>query len=298
MTGSYVLITPARDEEEFVAGTIESILAQVQPPVKWVIVNDGSADGTEAIVSRYAAEHDFITLLRRPAAEARGFASKVAAFRQGYREVAQLPFDFVGNLDADVTLEPQYYRRALQRFAEQPRLGICSAAYWNRIGGGLQPSRTRSTDTPGAAQLFRRQCYEEIGGYRPLVRGGEDTVAAAMARMRGWTTQSFAEPKAIHNRPLGGSRGRGLLRYRFEQGVCNYDWGAHPLFVAGKALSCIDESPPVLGSLAFFGGYLSRWLRREPQQVADDVVRFIRREQMRRLGSALRPPRRGGRGAD
>ena len=288
---TYVLITPARDEQDFMAATIESVLAQELRPFRWIIVSDGSADATDAIVERYAARHEFISLLRRPAATERGFSSKVSAFHQGYEAVRRLNFDFLGNLDADITLEPDYYRRTLERFAGEPRLGVCSAIYWNRVGGGLQSSRTRFTDTPGAAQLFRRQCYEEIGGYRSLARGGEDTVAAAMARMRGWKTRSFSEPKVIHNRPFSGS-GTEILRHRFEQGACNYAWGAHPLFTLGKVIRRLDEHPPLLGSLAFMVGYFGLWLRRTPLSVPDDVACFIRAEHMERLTTRLRLPRR------
>lgn len=284
---SYVLVTPVRNEAAFIAGTIDSIVAQRLRPLKWVIVSDGSTDRTEAIVASYAARHDFIRLLRRSSGEARSFASKVGAFVQGYAEIADLPYGFVGNLDGDVTVEPEYYARALERFALEPRLGICSAIYWNRVGGKLSRSRLRPSDTAGAAQLFRRQCYEEIGGYRALELGGEDTLAAAMARMHGWETRSFAEPKAIHCRLTGTADGKRMLRYRFEQGAVNYEWGAHPLFMVAKALNRLDEHPPVLGSIALLGGYLSRWLHRAHPSAPDDVVRFVRREQLTRLASRL-----------
>jgi hypothetical protein len=284
---SYVLVTPAKNEGAFVTGTIDAILSQKQRPLKWVIVSDGSTDRTDEIVASYAAQYDFIELLRRASPEKRSFSSKVAAFRQGYAALADLSFAFVGNLDADVTVDPQYYARALERFAEQQRLGVCGAIYWNRIGGELRLSRIRSADTAGAVQLFRRRCYEEIGGYRALELGGEDTVAAAMARMKGWETRSFGEPKAIHQRPSGTAEGTGLVGYRFRQGAVNYHWGAHPLFMIAKAIGRLDERPRVLGSAALLGGYFSHWLRRASPNAPDDVVRFVRREQLARLMDRL-----------
>lgn len=287
-THGYVLITPAKNEEAFIVGAIDSILSQRQRPLKWVIVSDGSTDRTDEIVTSYAARHDFIQLLRRNSPEDRSVSSKVAAFRQGYAAVTDLTFGFVGNLDADITMDPEYYARALERFAGQPRLGICGAIYWNQLGGELQRSRIRSGDTSGSAQLFRRRCYEEIGGYCSLELGGEDTVAAVMARMRGWTTQSFAEPAVIHHRPFGTAAGRRLLGYRFQQGAINYGWGAHPLFMIAKALSRLDEPPRLLGSAALLGGYFSSWLRGARPQPPDEVVAFVRREQMRRLMNGWR----------
>ena len=282
----YVLITPARNEDAFIAGAIDAIVAQRQRPLKWVIVSDGSTDRTDEIVTRYAARHDFIQLLRCTAPAARSVPSKVAAFRRGYAEVADLPFGFVGNLDADITVDAEYYAHALARFAQQPRLGICGAIYWNQIGGELQRSLVRSDDTSGGVQLFRRRCYEEIGGYCSLDLGGEDTVAAAMARMKGWMTHSFAEPAAIHHRPFGTAEGS-RLSYRFQQGVINRGWGAHPLFVIAKALGRLAEEPRVVGSAAFLGGYFSAWLRGTRPQAPEDVVDFVRREQMQRLMDRL-----------
>lgn len=283
----YVLITPARNEDAFIEGAIDSIVAQRQRPLKWVIVSDGSTDRTDEIVTRYTARYDFIQLLRRHAPEGRSVSSKVAAFRHGYAEVAHLTFHFVGNFDADIIVDPEYFACVLERFARQPRLGICGAIYWNRIGSEIQRSRVRAGDTSGGVQLFRRECYEEIGGYRSLERGGEDTVAAAMARMKGWTTRSFPDPVVIHRRPFG-AHDETILRYRFRQGAINHGWGAHPLFVIAKAARRLAEKPRVLGSAALLGGYFSAWLRGAPPQVPDDVIDFIRREQMDRLLNSVR----------
>lgn len=287
---SYVLITPARNEDAFIEGAIDSIVAQRHRPLKWVIVSDGSTDRTEEIVARYAARYNFIQLLRRRAREGRGVSSKVAAFGQGYAAVADSRFDFVGNLDADIIADAEYFACALERFVRHPRLGICGAIYWDQIDGKLRRSRIRCNDTSGAVQLFRRRCYEDIGGYRSLELGGEDTVAAVMARMKGWTTQSFAEPVVVHRRPLGTSN-ETLLQRRFQQGTINHNWGAHPLFVIAKALRRLDEEPRVLGSAAFLGGYLSAWLRGATPQAPDEVIAFIRREQMQRLLHVFREAR-------
>jgi glycosyltransferase involved in cell wall biosynthesis len=279
-SSDYVLVTAARDEEPYIEETIRSVLRQTRPPLRWVVVSDGSTDRTDEIVNGYAARHDFITLARVES-PARSFASKVSAFRRGYRQIEHLAHEFVGNLDADVSLPADYYERSLANMARRPRLGVCSSVYWCRAGSRLVRSRTRRHDTPGLVQLFRRVCYEQIGGYLPLEAGGEDATAAVMARMAGWETLSFPEPRVVVCRQS--PTAEDLLRNRFAQGVKDYECGAHPLFMLAKAVGRITEPPYVVGGAALLGGYFGRWLRRSDRKVPDEVVRFLRREQLGRL---------------
>lgn len=285
----YVLVTPARNEEAYIEETIRSVLDQNLRPSRWVIVSDGSTDRTDEIVRHYATHHQFITLVRAESTGERNFASKILAFRRGYKELRDIPHEFVGNLDADVTIPPEYFSRTLERFNRNPRLGICSAVYWYRSGSRILRSRNRRDGTAGSLQLFRRECYEEIDGFVLLEVGGEDTVAACMARMAGWETRSFDEPRAIVRRPSGAFEGSGRLRSRFAQGATNYEWGAHPLFMIAKAVTRVPEPPYLFGSVALLGGYVHRWLRHPARNVPDTVVRFIQREQLERLRLALRP---------
>ena len=295
-TSAYVLVTPARNEAAYIGETIRSVLRQTRRPLRWVVVSDGSTDGTDDIIRRYAETNGFMQALRIDSTGPRNFVAKVLAFRRGYEQIADVSHQFVGNLDADVSLPPDYYERALERLSRQPRLGICSAAYWYDSGSGLVRNRTPPWDAPGGFQLFRRECYEQIGGYLLLEGGGEDTVAAVMARMAGWETRSFDEPQAIVRRVSGTGAGMTALQYRFAQGVKNYGWGAHPLFILAKAVRDIADRPYVFGSAGLLGGYFGLWLRRAERKVPDAVVRFIRREQIGRLRLGLapaswRPPR-------
>lgn len=285
----YVLVTPARNEEAYIEETIRSVLDQTLRPSRWIIVSDGSTDRTDEIVRQYATDHPFITVVRSESTGERNFASKILAFRRGYEELRDIPHEFVGNLDADVTIPPEYFSRTLERLDTNPRLGICSAVYWYRSGSRIKRSRTRRDGTAGSLQLFRRECYEQIGGFVLLEVGGEDTVAACMARMAGWETRSFDEPRAIVRRPSGAFEGSGRLRSRFAQGATNYEWGAHPMFMVAKAVTRVPEPPYLFGSAALLGGYVHRWLCHPERNVPDTVVRFIQREQLERLRHALKP---------
>src|SRR4030042_2582004 len=127
---SYVLITSARNEEEFIEQTIKSVVSQTVRPIKWVIVSDGSTDGTDDIVKKYVAEHPWIELVRMPERKERHFAGKVHAFNTGYKSVQDLEFDIVGNLDADVSLDdPTYIDFLLEKFSQDPTLGVAGAPF-------------------------------------------------------------------------------------------------------------------------------------------------------------------------
>jgi len=192
MLPSYVLITPARDEAEFIELTIKSVIAQTVRPLRWVIVSDGSTDRTDEIVERYAVRYPFIHLLRRNRDQNRGFASKVFALRAGLQSITIGTNQLIGHLDADLSLDPSYFRDLLKKFEEDPTLGIAGGWYVERIGGEFRPARGSSpTSVPGGIQMFRPKCYENIGGLLPIEYGGEDWYAEIMARRRGWRVRSF-----------------------------------------------------------------------------------------------------------
>ena len=182
----YVLITPARNEAAFLEETIEAVVNQTQLPMKWVIVSDGSTDGTDEIVKRYAARHNWIELVRMPERRERHFAGKAGAIQAGRAKVADLDYDVIANLDADITVDEEYFEFLLNKFAENPRLGVAGTPF--REGTRQYDYRFTSAEhVSGACQLFRKECYEEIGGYAILEYGGEDWHAQTSARMMGWS---------------------------------------------------------------------------------------------------------------
>lgn len=167
----YVLITPARNEEAFIEQTIRSVIAQTVLPLKWIVVSDGSTDGTDGIVKKYAAEHRWIELLRMPERMERHFGGKAHAFNAGYVRVRELKYDIIGNLDADITFEEDYISFLLCKFVENPQLGV-SGTPFNEESQKYDYRFTSIEHVSGACQLFRRECFEVIGGYVPLKAGG------------------------------------------------------------------------------------------------------------------------------
>ncbi len=283
---TYVLITPARNEAETIERTIRSMVGQTRKPLCWVIVSDGSTDGTDDIVRRYAADQDWIRLIRMPERRERHFAGKVVAFEAGYNAVKDLTFDLVGNLDADLSFESDFFEFLIGKFAQDPGLGLGGAPF--EEDGRTYDFRFSSVDhVSGACQLFRRRCYEEIGGYAPIKGGGIDVVAVWTARMRGWGTRTFTEKTYRHHRKMGTAKDP-ILKVRVKDGRKDYALGAHPVWVVFRSVYQMSKRPVVFGGLALVSGYFFSWIARTPRPVSPELVRFRRKDQMSRLGKFVR----------
>jgi len=282
-----VLITPARNEEAFIAKTIQSMVSQTVRPIRWVIVNDGSTDRTGAIARHYEAVHDWIEVVDMPERRDRSFAAKVHSFNAGYAKVKTLDCEIIGNIDADISFESDHLEFVLQRFAEDPRLGVAGTVFEEEGYRSEADSFEGQHHVPGQFQLFRRQCFEEIGGYVPHKAGGIDWIAVTTARMKGWRTRSFREKAFFHHRTLGTAE-RGRLRSLFSYGQKDYYLGGHPLWELFRVGYRLAKRPYLLGGLALGLGYTWAGLRRIDRDVSVDLMRFHRQEQMRKLRVILR----------
>jgi len=282
---TYVLITPARNEEEFIELTIRSVLLQTVRPTKWIIVSDGSTDRTDEIVKAYIADTDWIELVRMPNRRVRDFEGKALCFKAGWERVKGLKSDLIGNLDADISFESNLFSFLLGKFAANPRLGIGGPAYSER--GRTYDFRFSSVEhVSGACQLFRRECFDTIGGYTPIKGGGMDVVACVMARMKGWQTKTFPEQMTVHYRPLGSAMDTGL-RTKFRLGERDFMLGCHWLWETFRSLYQMTRPPLITGGVTVLAGYVWAMLRRIERPVSSDLVQFQRREQMERLKAFL-----------
>lgn len=277
----YVLITPARNEAQYIDLTIRSMIAQTHFPLKWVIVSDGSTDQTDEIVLRYTAAHKWIELLRMPERQERHFAGKVHAFNAGFDRVKDLEFSVIGNLDADVSFEPEHFEFLIAKMAENPKLGVAGAPF--REGNFQYDYRfTNIENVWGGCQLFRRECFEAIGGYMPLKGGCIDHVAVLSARMHGWQTRTFTDKVCMHHRLMGTAL-QGSLKAKFKLGVKDHFVGNHPLWELFRTAYQMKHRPFVVGGLALGAGYLWSLLTRAKIPISAELVKFVRDEQMERL---------------
>jgi len=285
-TGTYVLVTAAYNEEKYIEQTIRSVVAQKVWPKKWVIVSDASADRTDEIVSRYAQQHSFIELHRITKEHPRNFTAQVLAINEGTALMKELAFDFIGNLDADVSFDPTYYQTLLGRFAEDDSLGLAGGFIFEKDGFVFRSRPANNVSSVAhAVQLFRRSCFGAVGPYVPMAHGGPDWVAEVRARQMGWKVEAFPDLPVYHFRPTAGAEG--VLRGRLRQGKMDYSMGSLFLFELLKCARRVHESPRVVGASIRFYGYSSSYLRRAPRLVPDDFVQHLRQEQRQRMRALL-----------
>jgi len=287
----YVLMTAAKDEAAFIERPLEAVVGQTILPLRWIIVSDGSTDDTDRIVKRYASRHPFIELVRREGITKRDFGSKSLAIQEAYGRVKELSFDCVGNLDADISFDARYYERALQRLEDDPQIGLVSGRRYDLCGGRWR--RMPPNTVSGAVHLFRRECWEAIGGYLPLRHGGEDSIAEIAARMKGWRVESLADLEVFHHRETGTALGGRLRRHYIEGAKAQRHLGYHPVFFVAITVRDAIKRASLLGSIASIVGYAIAACTREERGVSEEFVRLVRRDQMYKMSlwlhKCLRP---------
>jgi biofilm PGA synthesis N-glycosyltransferase PgaC len=279
----YVLITAAQDEQAFIERTCISVVSQSLPPLRWIVVDDASSDGTAAIVERYRQAHPgLIELLQVRREGGRDFRNKVRAFEAGWARARQLPFTHVGNLDADIELAPDYYARMLSHFGNDRCLGIAGGMVHSCIAGAYVAQNVASDSVAGAVQLFRRECFEAVGGYLPLRLGGIDAAAEIMARQKGWRVRTFADIQVLEHRRTGTATAHPLAARRRE-GARLHSLGYRWLFFLARCIRRSLDRPRVIGSLAALYGYLVSAARGDPLVLPRDTLAYLKHEQRGKL---------------
>lgn len=250
-------------------------MAGIKGSTRWVIVSDGSTDCTDEIVTRYLSQYSFITLLRIPSDGVRSFASKAGAFRAGLAELSGISYDFIGNLDADVCIDPDYCEKVLRMFEEDKKLGIAGGVIHDFYGGKFRKLFISPWSVGGPIHLFRRECYDHIGGYIPSRYGGVDLIAEIMARQKGWEVRAFPGLKVYHLRRTGTEKGH-ILYARLRQGLMESSLCYHPLFEFVKAVYRISEGPYFIGSLFRLFGYFWGSISGIDKVLPLDTAAFLR----------------------
>jgi glycosyltransferase involved in cell wall biosynthesis len=274
----YVVISPVRDEEEFIEYTIESVISQTVRPLLWVIVNDGSKDKTGEIAEAHCHKHEWIQKVDR---NDRGYRKRgggvVDAFNFGMTQLGSTDYDFIGKLDGDLSFDKYYFEKLLSEFSQDPKLGIGGGACYNKRKSAFRLEKVPTFHVRGATKVYRRKCFEDIGGLESKL--GWDTIDEIKANMLGWKSRSFPELKVVHYRETGAASKLSQV----EHGRGDYLIGYHPVYMLLKAISRIPQKPFLIGSLLLLYGFLSGYFRKEPRLMDGEVIKYLRQQQMNRI---------------
>jgi poly-beta-1,6-N-acetyl-D-glucosamine synthase len=290
-----LLISPVRDEGAHIEQVARSLARQTVAPDLWLAIDDGSSDGTLETLLRLEEEIPFLRVLRSAGSKGPETADRLAeaaeavAFNEALGTCAWREFGYVGKLDGDIELPADYFERLLGEFSANPRLGLAGGRLVERHAGALREIRIPDYHVHGALKLYRRDCFEAIGGIREEL--GWDTIDETYARMRGFETRSFSAIVALHHRHMASADGR--LRGRARHGRCAYVVRYSLPWVLLRSLKVALERPVGLSGLAFVYGYARAAVTRGPRVEDPAFKRFVRRELRARLARGLDPRARG-----
>lgn len=280
----YALISPCRNEARFIKKTLDSVIVQSELPVLWVIVDDGSTDGTREVLAEYSAQYSWIKVVEKPDRGHRAVGPGVIeAFYAGLRTLSLDAFDYICKLDVDLDLPPRYFEILMDRMQANPRLGSASGKpYYRGTGGAWVSEKCGDEMSVGMTKFYRTSCFEDIGGFvREVMWDGID---CHKARQRGWVVRSWDEPdlQFHHLRPMGSSENN-ILTGRARHGFGQYFMGSDPLYFTATALFRMTRPPYVVGGAAMLYGYARAWWTGARQLDDSELRDFIRAYQRQAL---------------
>ncbi|KAF5430704.1 Glycosyltransferase involved in cell wall bisynthesis [Candidatus Methanophagaceae archaeon] len=257
----YILVTPVKNEEKNLPKLIPSVVRQTVRPVLWVIVDDGSTDRSPEMIEEAKGRYEWIhgILLeggfRDLGKHVYSVYNKGFEFAIEYCKAHNIHFDYIGNVDADMILEIEFFEKLIKEFEKNRELGIASGSGYDFNNKLIMD--TRNYIPLGGIRLWRKECYEETGGYP--ISYSADAVSNVLARLKGWKTERFNEIKAIQTRRT--SSAEGLWKGYKKYGEATYFINFHPLYVLIKGLKLLFESPYYTG-FAYLHGYISSALKK------------------------------------
>jgi glycosyltransferase involved in cell wall biosynthesis len=284
---TYIICTPIKNEIKYIENTIKAVVNQTVKPAEWLIVSDNSNDGTDELVEKYEKEFPFIHLLKftYDGESQLVSAKKTYAARHGLSNARIKKFDYFCGMDADVTFPENFFESLLTRADQDVKLGIVGGYIYNVFEDGIGPYFNTPHSVGGPLQFFRKECYEEIGGWQPV--GMEDGLAVTMARMKGWKVKAFSDLKIMHHKPSG-IKGRNIYKAKFNLGRLERLNGDHPLYQFIRSFRYIFWRPFFIGSFIRIAGYWNSIIKGEKIDTPRDIVAYLRKEQLNKLKSFLK----------
>jgi poly-beta-1,6-N-acetyl-D-glucosamine synthase len=279
----YVLISPCRDEANYIRQTLDSVIGQSVRPVKWIIVDDGSTDNTPQILAEYRERHSWIEVVTRSNRGRRSVGPGVVeAFYAGYATIDPDAYDYLCKLDLDLRLPPRYFEILMDRMAADPRIATCSGKAYVTEHGQLVEEGHGDDMSVGMTKFYRMSCFKAIGGFvREVMWDGID---CHRCRMNGWIACSWDAPdlRFVHLRPMGSSQ-HSIYVGRMRHGYGQYFMGTGFVFMAASAIYRMNQKPYVIGSLAMLWGWVKSAIERKPRYEDAEFRTFLRRYQRRAL---------------
>ncbi len=283
--GKYALISPVRNESKTVLCMLASVLAQSVRPLRHVIVDDGSSDQTGKIVENLSKKYDFIRLVR---CEDRGErsvgAGVVKVFLRGLEELSEIPWEYIGKLDGDIVLPCRYYETLLDAFALDAKLGIVSGQCMAPRRGTYYLEPNVSSHTRGPCKIYRRACFEQIGGLQPIL--GWDGLDGYQARHLGWSTKTLKDLHVLHLTPTHSKEG--WFRGAYKAGRGGYLQHYDPIYMLCRVVHNISKYPYIIRGLGLGLGYAASHFKKEKRFHDPGLTEYIRSEQRDRLKNVIR----------
>lgn len=282
MTSRYVIITPAYNEESYIRFILESVVNQTLLPEQWVIVDDGSTDGTADIIRSYIINFPWIKLVTNPSFgdKPEGGSKIVKAFYLGYRAVDVSDFEFIVKLDADLTLPTRYFEEVSETFSAEPTVGMCGGSLSEYSAGKWKKASSAKYHLRGAIKAYRKKCFDQIGGIPiSLIWDGIDEMKAMSL---GWKVE-ILDLEVKHHRKSSTLINRGM-NSSYSAGKQCYKHG-YDLFLAfcRSASYGLRTKPYFLSTLSFLSGYVYDWWKKSPKSVTPELETFIRKYQYNRI---------------
>ena len=275
----HIILTPMRDEADFIEKCAKSIVQQTIPPKEWIIIDDNSSDSGSEMIENFASKHSWIKIQKAKLLGKRGRGERIARLVNiGLSEVS-VDWDFCSKIDADIILPENYFEEVFSRFEYNTNLGIASGGCYVNGFRGLTLEKVSEDHTRGALKTYRSACFSDIEGIRNA--DGWDGIDNIQAQMNGWETRNFPEIKAIHLRETGSREG--VIRGCFKAGKISHFMGYHPLFILARSIHWMLRNPVIIGGLAMMAGFFSNWITMRPIFEEEETVRYLRRKQLERL---------------
>ena len=275
----YYIIIPAHNEAQFIILTLQSLVSQSVLPIKIVVVDDNSTDETSALVSSFAKNYSYISLVKNISDAMHLPGSKVIrAFNKGL-ETVDNNYDFIVKVDADLIFPDNYFETIIQTFQSDTTIGMAGGfAYIEKNGDWILENLTDKDHIRGAFKAYRKKCFQDIGGLKPAM--GWDTADELIAKFYGWKVVTNKNLKVKHLKPTGANYNK-TTRYKQGEAFYTLGYGFWITAIASAKLAFMKRKPLLF--LDYIKGFWMAKKDKKPILVTDEQAKFIRKYRLMKM---------------